>query len=379
MTTFAIDTTSLGERAVRPTDPGYDAARAVWNLEVTHQPPLVVVAESTDDIRAAVRYARAAGLGVGVLATGHGTGRLCDGVLVNTSRLRSVSVDPPTRRARVGAGATLGRRDRGRRAPRPHRLDGLEPSRRRGRLHPGRWLRLARPPLRTGRAHRHPRRGRAGRRRAGHAPVRPSIPTCSGACAAAPGTSASSPQLEFALHPVASVYGGNLYYPLTRSRDVLEFFADWSRTLPDELTAAVTFRSFPPLPTVPEALRGTSMVGLRGVHCGDPAEGRHLIDQARAALGPAVADTFTTLAVRPARHGQPGPGGPARLAYPVGAAPRPRRTHDRRLCWRWPGPTPVPRWPCWRSGCSAARWPDRPTRSARWPVRRPGSASTPSA
>ena len=34
------------------------------------------MAESTDDIRAAVRYARAAGLGVGVLATGHGTGRL---------------------------------------------------------------------------------------------------------------------------------------------------------------------------------------------------------------------------------------------------------------------------------------------------------------
>ena len=137
--------------------------------------------------------------------------------------------------------------------------------------------------------------------------------------------------LEFALTPVTSVYGGNLYYPLTRSRDVLEFFADWSRTLPDELTAAVTFRSFPPLPTVPEALRGTSMVGLRGVHCGDPAEGRHLLDQARAALGPAVADTFSTLAVRPARHGQPGPSGPARLAYPIGAAPRPRRTHDRGL------------------------------------------------
>ena len=80
MTTFAIDTTSLGERAVRPTDPGYDAARAVWNLEVTHQPQLVVVAESTDDIRAAVRFARTAGFGVGVLATGHGTGRLATAV-----------------------------------------------------------------------------------------------------------------------------------------------------------------------------------------------------------------------------------------------------------------------------------------------------------
>jgi FAD/FMN-containing dehydrogenase len=101
--------------------------------------------------------------------------------------------------------------------------------------------------------------------------------------------------LEFALAPVASVYGGNLYFPLDRSQDVLEFFAEWCRTLSDEVTAAVTFRSFPPLPTVPEALRGRSVVALRAVHCGDPAEGRALVDAARTALGPALADTFTTL------------------------------------------------------------------------------------
>ena len=76
---------------------------------------------------------------------------------------------------------------------------------------------------------------------------------------------------------------------------MLEFFADWSRSLPHEVTAAVTFRSFPPLPTVPEPLRGTSMVGLRAVHCGDPADAERLVDRARAALGPAVADTFATL------------------------------------------------------------------------------------
>jgi FAD/FMN-containing dehydrogenase len=102
-------------------------------------------------------------------------------------------------------------------------------------------------------------------------------------------------ELEFALVPVARVYGGNLYYPLTRSRDVLEFFAEWSLSLPHEVTAAVTFRSFPPLPTVPEPLRGTSMVGFRAVHSGDLGEARSLVDQARVALGPAVADTFAEL------------------------------------------------------------------------------------
>ncbi len=62
--------------------------------------------------------------------------------------------------------------------------------------------------------------------------------------------------LEFALHPVRQVYGGNLYYPLDRAADVLGFFAQWSRSAPPELTSAVTFRTFPPLPTVPEPLRG---------------------------------------------------------------------------------------------------------------------------
>ena len=40
------------------------------------------------------------------MATGHGVGRPCDGgVLINTSRMRGVRVDPVSRTARVEAGA----------------------------------------------------------------------------------------------------------------------------------------------------------------------------------------------------------------------------------------------------------------------------------
>ena len=101
--------------------------------------------------------------------------------------------------------------------------------------------------------------------------------------------------LEFALHPVRQVYGGNLFYPLERAADVLGFFAHWSRSAPPELTSAVTFRTFPPLPTVPEPLRGSKLVALRGCFCGDPADGQALIDQARAALGGAKIDTFADM------------------------------------------------------------------------------------
>ncbi len=56
-----------------PGDAGYDGARAAWNLNAHQHPALVVMAEGAADVLAAVRLARDEGLGVGVMATGHGT------------------------------------------------------------------------------------------------------------------------------------------------------------------------------------------------------------------------------------------------------------------------------------------------------------------
>ena len=89
-----------------PGDEGYDGARAAWNLNAHQHPALVVVAEGATDVLAAVRLAREQGLGVGVMATGHGVAAPADGgVLINTSRMKGVHVDPETRTARVEAGA----------------------------------------------------------------------------------------------------------------------------------------------------------------------------------------------------------------------------------------------------------------------------------
>ena len=60
--------------ALAPGDEGYDTACRASNLNAVHRPALVVLAEDASDVRAAARYARREGLGVGVLATGHGTG-----------------------------------------------------------------------------------------------------------------------------------------------------------------------------------------------------------------------------------------------------------------------------------------------------------------
>ena len=89
-----------------PGEEGYDAARSTWNLNADHRPALIVMAENAEDIAIAVRFARRAALGVGVLATGHGTGTPCDdGLLINTSRMRQVRVDPASATAWVSAGA----------------------------------------------------------------------------------------------------------------------------------------------------------------------------------------------------------------------------------------------------------------------------------
>src|SRR3954469_25689498 len=67
-------------------------------------------AASSADVRRAVLTARAHGLRVAVRATGHGTPAdpSPDTLLIDTSRMRSVLIDPDRRTARVGPGTTWG-------------------------------------------------------------------------------------------------------------------------------------------------------------------------------------------------------------------------------------------------------------------------------
>jgi FAD/FMN-containing dehydrogenase len=71
---------------------------------------LVVEARSPADVRSAVLSARARGLRVAVRATGHGTFTepSWDTVLIDTSPMRSVLIDPERRTARVGPGVVWG-------------------------------------------------------------------------------------------------------------------------------------------------------------------------------------------------------------------------------------------------------------------------------
>ena len=98
--------TGLQGSAHAPGDEGYDEGRQAFNLNAHQEPALVVFAERSEDVVAAVLLAKDQGLGVGVLATGHGVAAPCDGgVLINTSRMRGVSVDAESQSAAVEPGA----------------------------------------------------------------------------------------------------------------------------------------------------------------------------------------------------------------------------------------------------------------------------------
>ncbi|WP_084957368.1 FAD-binding oxidoreductase [Thermoactinospora rubra] len=94
---------------ILPGEPGYDEARKALNPALDPHPAIIVDAAAPADVRAAVAIARDRGLPLAVQATGHGTHVAADGaVLLRTSRMNQVEIDPDRRVARVRPGARWG-------------------------------------------------------------------------------------------------------------------------------------------------------------------------------------------------------------------------------------------------------------------------------
>src|SRR5438309_3735960 len=98
-----------------PGDPGYDAARAVWNAMVDRRPRLIARCVAGAYVRASVLAARDLSLEIGVRCGGHsvvGLGIPDDGLMIDLTPMGAVRVDPIQRRAWVQGGALLGALDR---------------------------------------------------------------------------------------------------------------------------------------------------------------------------------------------------------------------------------------------------------------------------
>ena len=92
-----------------PGESGYDELRRPLNPALDPRPAIVARPRSAGDVQAAVIAAREGDLPIAVQATGHGLHASYDGgLLLNTSGLRAVHVDPERGTARVGPGAIWG-------------------------------------------------------------------------------------------------------------------------------------------------------------------------------------------------------------------------------------------------------------------------------
>ena len=96
----------LDSAVLLPGDTRYETERLSWHRTVDPRPAVIVEAATPQDVQAAVLSARLNDLPFTVQATGHGTLTPADGgLLLKTSRLAGVHVDPEHRIARVGPGA----------------------------------------------------------------------------------------------------------------------------------------------------------------------------------------------------------------------------------------------------------------------------------
>ncbi len=88
---------------------------------------------------------------------------------------------------------------------------------------------------------------------------------------------------KYRLHDVGPlIYGGAVFFPVEQARELLQFYRDWTPTMPDELSTMVAFLKAPPEPFVPKELIGTPMIALALCYTGSAEDGEQAIKPLRA-------------------------------------------------------------------------------------------------
>jgi len=275
-----------------PGEAGYEEARAVWNGMVDRRPALVVRCSGVADVLLGIELARERDLVVSVRGAGHHiAGRsVCDGGLViDLSRMRSVRVDPGSRTARVGPGATLGDVDHETQAFGLATPLGINSTTGIAGLTLGggfgwltRLLGMTADNL-----------------------VAADVVTADGqllhtsereqpdllwGLRGGGGNLGIATSFEFRLHSVGPrVLAGLVVHPFAAARDVMRDWRDVMASAPDDLSCWIVARKAPPLPFLPETWHGREVLLLAMLWAGDPAAGEEGTRAVRS-IGTPIAD-----------------------------------------------------------------------------------------
>jgi FAD binding domain/Berberine and berberine like len=275
---------------LRPDDPGYEAARLVFNGMHQRRPAQIARCGGVADVIAAVNYARDEGLDIAVRGGGHsvqGYSSLDDGLVIDLNPMKGARVDPTKATVAAAAGMTWGELDR------ETQVHGLAVTG--GRIsNTG----IAGLTLGSGSGWLERSLGLTCDNL-----VSADLVTADGRLVRASETEEPElfwglrgaganfgivTSLEFRLHPVGPiVLGGMLLFPREKAAGLLRQYRDLMRRAPDEFGGAIAWLTAPPEEFVPEDVRLQPVVAVVVCHTGDFEEGEAPVGELREA-GPAL-------------------------------------------------------------------------------------------
>jgi FAD/FMN-containing dehydrogenase len=262
-------------------DPGYEEARKVYNAMIDRRPKVVVRCSTADDVAAAVDFARENELDLAVRGGGHsvpGFGTVDDGVVIDLSGMREVTVDPAAKTAKAQGGATWSDFNDATHAHGLATTGGIISTTGVGGLTLGggigylaRGIGLSCDNL-----------------------VSAEVVTADGRVLAASdsenedlfwairgggGNFGVVTSFEYRLHPIGEIYGGPMFYELDDAATVLRFYREHIQDAPEEFGGFPAWQIAPPLPFIPENRHGEPFLAFVACWAGP-------IEQGETALKP---------------------------------------------------------------------------------------------
>lgn len=271
-----------------PGDNGFEQEVAAYNLATIHHPDLVVGATDAADVVAAMKWAAAHGVPVGVQATGHGAdAAMVGGLLITTSRMQDFDFDPERRVATAGAGVKWRKVID---AIVPHGLIGLNGSTTDVSV-VGYTLGGGLPVMGRvfGFAADHVRSFDVvtpdGQLRSVDAQHEPDLFAL---LRGGKGNLGVVTSVTFDLFALGDFYAGGLFYPGSAAKEVLTAFSQWAPDLPGNVATSIALLRLPDMEIVPEPMRNQFLVHLRFCHVGGAEAGARVLAPMREVLPPMI-------------------------------------------------------------------------------------------
>jgi hypothetical protein len=260
----------------------YDSARSIWNGMHDRRPALIARCMSSDDVSNAVTFARERNLLTAVRGGGHswpGKSVCDDGLMIDLSQMNTVTADETTQRANAQGGALLSGLDAASLAKGMVTTAGVV-------SHTG----VGGYTLGGGFGRLNRKYGLTidnvtgaeivtadGTVRRISAEEEPDL---FWAIRGGGGNFGVATEFEYQLHPFdRNVLSGSIVWPVDQARDILEFYAEWSEGLSDEMYVG------PTIATTPDGVR---IIMVDVVYNGDPAAGEKELEPLRNIGTPVV-------------------------------------------------------------------------------------------